>query len=58
MEIDQAAHLLYVTDRTDNGLDIFDVSTPCAKYVKTIDLGTGSNGVVVAKNVNRRDHRH
>ena len=53
MEIDQASHLLYVTDRTDNGLDIFDVSTPCAKYVKTIDLGTGSNGVVVAKNVNK-----
>jgi len=53
MEIDQVAHLLYVTDRTDNGLDIFDVSTACAKYVKTIDLGAGSNGVVVAKNVNK-----
>jgi len=53
MEIDQASHLLYVTDRTDNGLDIFDVSTSCAKYVKTIDLGQGSNGVVVAKNVNK-----
>jgi len=53
MEIDQAAHLLYVTDRTDNGLDIFDVSTPCAKFVKTLDLGSGTNGVVVAKNVNK-----
>src|SRR5881409_3679143 len=53
MEIDQATHLLYVTDRTDNGLDLFDVSTPCAKYVKTIDLGSGTNGVVVAKNVNK-----
>ncbi|HYK98740.1 MAG TPA: YceI family protein [Candidatus Acidoferrales bacterium] len=53
MEIDQAAHVLYVTDRTDNGLDIFDVSTACAKYVKTIDLGSGTNGVVVAKNVNK-----
>jgi YVTN family beta-propeller protein len=53
MEIDQATHLLYVTDRTDNGLDIFDVSTTCAKYVKTIDLGSGPNGVVVAKNVNK-----
>src|SRR5438445_13652564 len=28
MEIDQVSHLLYVTDRTDNGLDIFDVSSP------------------------------
>ena len=53
MEIDQASHLLYVTDRTDNGLDVFDVSTSCAKYLKTIDLGQGSNGVVVAKNVNK-----
>src|SRR2546428_11628895 len=53
LEIDQASHLLYVTDRTDTGLDIFDVSTPCAKYVKTIDLGSGPNGVVVAKNVNK-----
>ena len=53
MEIDQAAHLLYVTDRTTSGLDIFDVATPCAKYLKTIDLGSGTNGVVVAKNVNK-----
>src|SRR5439155_3991433 len=53
MEIDQAAHVLYVTDRTDTGLDIFDVATPCAKYLKTIDLGSGPNGVVVAKNVNK-----
>src|SRR6059036_373734 len=53
MEIDQATHLLYVTDRTDNGLDVFDVSTPCAKYVKTIDLGSGPNGVVVAKGANK-----
>lgn len=53
IEIDQAAHLMYVTDRTDNGIDIFDVSTPTAKYVKTIDLGSGPNGVSVAKNVNK-----
>ena len=53
MEIDQTTHLLYVTDRGTNGLDVFDVATPCAKYVKTIDLGSGTNGVVVAKNVNK-----
>lgn len=53
IEIDQAAHLMYVTDRTDNGIDIFDVSTATAKYVKTIDLGSGPNGVSVAKNVNK-----
>ena len=53
IEIDQASHLMYVTDRTDNGLDVFDVSSTCAKYVKTIDVGSGPNGVVVAKNVNK-----
>ena len=53
LDIDQQAHMLYVTDRTDNGIDIFDISTPTAKYVKTIDTGSGPNGVVVAKNVNK-----
>ena len=52
MEIDQDAHLLYVTDRTDSGVDVFDVSTSTAKYVRTIDMGSGPNGVSVAKNVN------
>jgi len=53
IEIDQASHLMYVTDRGDNGLDVFDVSSTCAKYVKTIDVGSGPNGVVVAKNLNK-----
>jgi DNA-binding beta-propeller fold protein YncE len=53
LDIDQQAHLLYVTDRTDNGIDIFDVSAPTAKYLKTVDVGSGPNGVVVAKNVNK-----
>src|ERR671937_449703 len=41
LDIDQDAHLLYVTDRTDNGIDIFDVSTATAKYVKTVGVGSG-----------------
>jgi YVTN family beta-propeller protein len=53
LEIDQATHLLYVTDRTDTGIDIFDVSTSPAKYQTTIALGSGPNGVTVAKNVNK-----
>jgi hypothetical protein len=53
LEVDQAAHLLYVTDRTDKGIDVFDVSTATAKYVKTIDVKDGANGLVVAKNVNK-----
>ncbi len=53
LDIDQAAHLLYVADRTTNGVDVFDVSTATAKFVKTIDTGSGPNGIVVAKNVNK-----
>jgi YVTN family beta-propeller protein len=53
LEIDQATHRLYVADRTDNGIDLFDVSTACPKYLKTIDMGSGPNGVVVAKTVNK-----
>lgn len=52
LEVDQATHMLYVTDRTDSGVDVFDVSTPTAQYVRTIDVGSGPNGVAVAKNVN------
>jgi YVTN family beta-propeller protein len=53
LDIDQATHRLYVADRTDTGIDVFDVSTPVAQYVTTIDVGSGPNGVVVAKNVNK-----
>ncbi|GAC1315559.1 MAG: hypothetical protein NVSMB2_07410 [Chloroflexota bacterium] len=53
LEIDQAAHLLYVTDRTDTGIDVFDVSTASAQYVRTVDVGSAPNGVSVAKNVNK-----
>ncbi len=53
LDIDQSTHLLYVTDRTDNGIDVFDVSSADPKFVKTIDVGSGPNGVVVAKAVNK-----
>ena len=51
--IDQDAHRLYVADRLTNGVDVFDITTKEAKYVKTVDAGSGANGVVVAKNVNK-----
>jgi YVTN family beta-propeller protein len=51
--IDQDAHRLYVADRTTNGVDVFDITTKDAKYVKSVDAGSGANGVVVAKNVNK-----
>src|SRR5581483_403558 len=54
LEIDQQAHLLYLTDRTSGGIDIFDVSTPTAKFVKSVPVpGGGTNGVTIAKNVNK-----
>src|SRR5438132_5424640 len=51
--IDQEAHRLYLADRTTNGVDVFDITTKDAKYLKTVDAGSGANGVVVAKNVNK-----
>src|SRR5256714_3397151 len=51
--IDQEAHRLYAADRTTNGVDVFDITTKEAKYVKTVDAGSGANGVVVGKNVNK-----
>jgi DNA-binding beta-propeller fold protein YncE len=53
IEVDQTAHLMYVGDRTTEGVDIFDVSSPAAKYVQTVKTGTPPNGVTLAKNVNK-----
>jgi len=53
IEVDQAAHLMYVADRVTRGVDVFDISTASAKYLLTIPAGTGTNGVSVAKNVNK-----
>jgi len=53
IQIDQDAHRLYVADRATNGFDVFDITTKDAKYVKSVDAGSGANGVVVAKKVNK-----
>ncbi len=53
IQIDQEAHRLYLGDRTTNGVDVFDITTKDAKYIKSVDAGSGANGVVVAKNVNK-----
>lgn len=53
MEIDQEAHLMYVGDRASNGVDVFDVSHPAAKYLQTIPAGNGVNGVLIAKDLNK-----
>lgn len=48
IEIDQPAHRLYVADRTDTSVDVFDVSGPAAKLRKTIALPDAPNGLAVA----------
>ena len=53
IQIDQDAHRLYLADRTTNGVDVFDITTKDAKYVKSVDAGSGANGIVVAKKVNK-----
>lgn len=54
MDIDQAAHILYVADRTDSGVDVLDLSQPMARYMRTIDMGrTAPNGVILAKDQNK-----
>jgi DNA-binding beta-propeller fold protein YncE len=53
LEIDQEAHRLYAGDNWSGGVDIFDVSTPEARYLKTVRMRGNLFGICVAKNVNK-----
>ena len=53
VEIDQAAHRLYVADRTNQGVDVFDVSAPRAKFLTTIGLSGSPNGLAIAPDLAR-----
>ncbi len=53
LEIDQEAHRLYAGDNWSGGVDIFDVSTPEARYLKTVRMRGSLYGVCIAKNVNK-----
>jgi hypothetical protein len=53
IDIDQAAHVVYVADRTTAGVDTFDASSATPKFLRTIKTPSEPNGVIVAKNVNR-----
>jgi hypothetical protein len=48
VEIDQRNHRLYVADRTDQGVDVFDISGPRAKFIKTIALSSPPNGLAIS----------
>ena len=53
VEIDQAAHRLFLGDRTDKGIDVFDISGPRAKYLQTIALPSSPNGLAFAPDLAR-----
>ncbi len=48
IEIDQRNHLLYVSDRTNKGVDVFDVAAPQAKYLTTITMPSSPNGLAIS----------
>lgn len=48
VEIDQGNHRLYAADRTDQGIDVFDISGPRAKFMKTIALSSPPNGLAIS----------
>jgi hypothetical protein len=48
IEIDQGNHRLYVADRTDQGVDVFDISAATAKFIKTIALSSPPNGLAIS----------
>jgi DNA-binding beta-propeller fold protein YncE len=53
VEIDNHAHRLYVADRTDSGVDVFDTSRASPAYIGTIFLGALPNGLALAPDFNK-----
>jgi DNA-binding beta-propeller fold protein YncE len=53
IEIDQSSHRMYVSDRTDQGVDVFDVSGSRARFLATIPLTSSPNGLAVAPDLAR-----
>lgn len=53
IDIDQRAHLLYAADRTDQGVDVFDIASPQAKYIQTIRMPSNPNGLAIAPELGR-----
>ena len=50
--IDQTDHRLYAADR-DRGIDVFDISTPNARFVQAIALPAAPNGLALASDLGR-----
>lgn len=53
LEIDQEAHRLYAVDNWAGGVDVVDISTPDAQYLKTIRTRGTYNGVAIAPDLHK-----
>lgn len=53
IEIDQPAHRLYAADRADSGIDVFDIKSPPARFLRTIKLPDAPNGLALAPDLER-----
>ena len=53
VEIDQAGHRLYAADRSNQGVDVFDVSAGSATYLTTIPMPSDPNGLALAPDLSR-----
>ena len=53
VEIDQNAHRLYAGDNWAGGVDVFDIATPEAKYLKTIKTKGGFYGIAIAPDLRK-----
>ena len=53
VDIDQGAHLLYMTDRVNKGLDVVDVGRTTPRFVQSVALGALPNGLAIASDRHR-----
>jgi DNA-binding beta-propeller fold protein YncE len=53
IDIDQEGQRLYAGDNWSGGVDVFDISTPEAAYLKTIAIRGTFYGVTVARDLNK-----
>ena len=53
LDIDREAGRLYAGDNWSGGVDVFDIATPVARYLKTIKTKGGFYGVAVANDLGK-----
>lgn len=53
IQIDQKDHRLYMSDRTDKGIDVFDISSAQPRFVETIAMPSSPNGLAIAPDLGR-----